>query len=256
MRTILRWIVRVTVTLIFICVLLAVTLVLLKDVLAKSLTERNLRAGTGMDAQIARMEIGLATPTMNMEGLKIYNPVNFGGGTMIDLPEMRMEYDIDAAGKGKIRLKTLRMHLAELHIVKDKNGVSNLDLLEKHSKERTRSSKEKGTSRDGNFDGIDTLYLTIDRLKITDLGDARKNQVLDIGMKDVVMQNMKTDEDIKGRFLWALLPVLATNVVVRENLAPSLGDFFKAPKKAKRPRADSGVQTPVPARQQNGSPKP
>ena len=248
MRTILRWLIRAAVTLIFICVLLAVALVLLKDVLAKSLTERNLRDGTGMDAQIARMEIGLATPTMNMEGLKIYNPAGFGGGTMLDLPELRLEYDLDAAGKGKVRLKTLRLHLAELHIVKDKNGVSNLDLLEKQSKERQRRSKEKDASREDIFDGIDTLYLTFDQLKITDLADARKNQVLNIGMKDVVMQNMKTEEDIQGRFLWALLPVLATNVTVRENLAPSLGDLFKAPKKARRPRADAGVPAPVPAR--------
>jgi len=246
MRTILRWVIRVTVTLIFICVLLAVALVLLKDVLAKSLTERNLRDGTGMDAQIARMEIGLATPTMNMEGLKIYNPANFGGGTMLDLPEMRLEYDIDAAGKGKVRLKTLRVHLAELHIAKDKNGVSNLDLLEKHTKERKRRNNEKDINRVDNFDGIDTLYLTIDRLKITDLANPQNNQIINVGMKDVVMQNMKTEEDIQGRFLWALLPVLATNVTVRENLAPSLGDLFKAPKKAKRPRADSGAPAPAP----------
>lgn len=251
MRTILRWIIRITFTLIFICVLLAVLAVLLKDVLAKSLTERNLRDGTGMDAQIARMEIGLATPTMNMEGLKIYNPAGFGGGTMLDLPEMRIEYDVNAAGYGKIRLKTLRMHLAELHIVKDKNGVSNLDLLDKHSKERKHRNKQKDTSREDNFDGIDTLYLTIDRLKVTDLADPRKNQVLNIGMKDVVMQNMKTEEDIKGRFLWAMLPVMLTNTVVRENLAtstsdfPSLSDLFKTPKKPKRPRADAGVLTPA-----------
>jgi len=247
MRTILRWIIRVTVTLIFVCVLLVVVLVLLKDVLAKSLTERSLRDGTGMDAQITRMELGLATPTLNMEGLKIYNPANFGGGTLLDLPEMRMEYDTDAAGKGKLRLKTLRVHLAELHIVKDKNGVSNLDLLEKHTKERQRRNKEKDTNRVDNFDGIDTLYLTIDKLRLTDLADARKNQVLNIGMKDVVMQNMKTTDDFQARFMWAMLPVMLTNTAVRENLAPSLGDFFKTPKKSKRPRVDPGAPTPAPA---------
>jgi len=248
MRTILRWIIRVAITLIFICVLLVVALVLLKDVLAKSLTERNLRDATGMDAHIASMEVGLATPTMNMEGLKIYNPAGFGGGVMLDLPEMRVEYDANAAGNGKIRLKTLRMHLAELHLVKDKNGVSNLDLLDKHTKKKRDGHKDKDVSLGDNFDGIETLYLTIDKLRITDLTNPRNNQIINVGMKDVVMQNMKTTEDIQGRFLWALLPVLATNDVVRENLAPSLGDFFKAPKKAKRPRADSGVPPLAPAR--------
>ncbi len=248
MRTILRWIIRATVTLIFSGVLLVVALVLLKDVLAKTLTERNLRDGTGMDAQITRMELGLATPTMNMQGLKIYNPAGFGGGSLLDLPEMRMEYDIDAAGQGKIRLKTLRVHLAELHLVKDKNGVSNLDLLDKHAQERKRRNKEKDPSAGDNFDGIDTLYLTIDRLRFTDLADARKNQVLNIGLKDAVMQNLKTQDDITGKLMWALLPVLSTNEVVRENLFPALGDIFKASKKAKRPRAEAGSPVPAPAR--------
>jgi hypothetical protein len=192
------------------------------------------------------MEIGLATPTMNMEGLKIYNPAGFGGGTFLDLPLMRMEYDADAAGTGKVRLKTLRVHLAELHIVKDKNGVSNLDLLDKHSKERKRRNKDKDRSRDDSFAGIDKLYLTIDTLRLTDLADARKNQVFNLGMKDVVMQNMKTEEDMQARFLWAMLPVMITNAMVRENLMPGMSDFLKAPKKARPPRTPAGTAPPVP----------
>ena len=140
------------------------------------------------------------------------------------------------------------MHLAELHIVKDKNGVSNLDLLEKHTKERQRRNKEKDTNRVDNFDGIDTLYLTIDKLRLTDLADARKNQVLNIGMKDVVMQNMKTTDDFQARFMWAMLPVMLTNTTVRESLAPSLGDFLKTPKKIKRPRTNPAVPAPAPVR--------
>ena len=90
MKTFFKWVLRILVTLFFLGVLLAVVAVLLKDVIAKSLAEKNLRDNTGMDAKIERMEVGLATPTVNLEGLKIYNTVDFGGGTLI-APEAEVD---------------------------------------------------------------------------------------------------------------------------------------------------------------------
>lgn len=222
MKTFLRWTIRIIVTLLFVCVVLMVLFILLKDVLAKNLAEKGLRDGTGMDARIAKMEIGLATPTISMEGLKIYNPPDFGGGTLLDLPELRMEYDPDAVGRGKVGFKTMRIHLAELHVVKDKNGVSNLDLLEKHSRQRKRDPKDKDRSLGDSFSGIDVLYLTIDRVRMTDLGDPRKNQVINVGIKDEEMKNMKSEEDLKARFLLALVRVMLTNPELKKDLTPLL----------------------------------
>jgi len=45
-----------------------------------------------MDARIEKMEVGLATPTVNLEGLKLYNTADFGGGTFLEMPELRVEY--------------------------------------------------------------------------------------------------------------------------------------------------------------------
>ena len=47
---------------------LAVVGVLLKDIIAKTVAERNLRDTTGLDAKISKLEVGLATPTAIMVG--------------------------------------------------------------------------------------------------------------------------------------------------------------------------------------------
>ncbi|HWN96783.1 MAG TPA: hypothetical protein VNT99_17270, partial [Methylomirabilota bacterium] len=64
MRTFFKWLVRIGVTLFLLAITLLVIAVLLKDVIAKSIAERNLRDSTGMDAKISKLEVNLSTPTV------------------------------------------------------------------------------------------------------------------------------------------------------------------------------------------------
>jgi len=200
MKTFFRWLFRTVVTLIFLFIVLVVVGVLLKDVIAKSLAERNLRNNTGMDAKIEKMEVGLATPTVSLEGLKLYNTPDFGGGTFLEMPELRIEYIPDGIRDGKLRLKTVRLHIAEVNIVKDKNGKTNVEMLEKESKRKARGEKDKTDKPGIDFGGIDTLYLTVGKLKITDLANPKNNQEINVGLKDEVGRNLKTEADLTGWF--------------------------------------------------------
>src|SRR5688500_2313291 len=92
MKTLFRWLVRLAVTLVLLSIVLVVVALLLKDVIAKNIAERNLRSETGLDAKISKLEVGLLTPTLNLEGMKLYNAAEFGGGTFLEMPELRMEY--------------------------------------------------------------------------------------------------------------------------------------------------------------------
>src|SRR6185503_5385568 len=143
MKTFFRWTIRIVVTLVFLLIVLAVVGVLLKDIIAKSLAERNLRDNTGMDAKIEKMEVGLMTPTVNLEGLKLYNNPDFGGKTFLEMPELRMEYVPDDIRGGKLHLKTVRLHIAEVHIVKSKDGRTNFEEVQKETKRKARGEKEK-----------------------------------------------------------------------------------------------------------------
>jgi len=200
MRTFFKWLVRIGVTLFLLAITLLVIAVLLKDVIAKSIAERNLRDSTGMDAKISKLEVNLSTPTVNLEGLKLYNTPEFGGSTFLDLPELRIEYVPGDFRDGKLRFKTVRLHLAEVHVVKNKSGKTNIDLLQKESKKKSAGQKEKTNTPGVDFGGIETLYLTVGRIRITDESDPRNNEVIEIGIKDEVGKNLKDEAAITQWF--------------------------------------------------------
>ena len=154
MKFLFKWLFRIGVTLVCLFVLLVVVAVLFKDIIAKSVAERNLRDSTGMDAKISKLEVGLGTPTVNLEGLKLYNTPDFGGSTFLDLPELRVDYLPDDIRDGKLRFKTLRLNLAEVHIVKNKQGKTNLEMLQKQTKKTSSGRKTKSDTPGVDFGGI------------------------------------------------------------------------------------------------------
>jgi uncharacterized protein involved in outer membrane biogenesis len=207
MKSLFKWLVRLAITLVLLVIVLLVGFVVLKDPVVKAIAEHNLRAETGMDARISKLEVNFGSPTVNLEGLKLYNPPEFGGSTFIDLPELRVEYATDDIMDRKLHFKTLRINLAEVHIVKNKQGKTNLEMLEENGKAKKRDAeKRKKTDSPGvDFGGVDTLYLTIGRIRITDESDPRNNEVIELGIKDEVGKNLKNEEDMRQWFSGVLL---------------------------------------------------
>lgn len=210
MRKILKWLIG----LFIVFVVLVVALLLLKDVLIKSIAESQIRAQTGMDVKIGKLEVALSSPTITMESFKLYNTSEFGGSTFVDLPELHVEYDRDALLARKIHLKLVRFNLAEMNIVKNQNGQTNVvELLAKvQQKEDTKAAKT--TKPVVEFTGVDTLNITLGKVKLTDLKDPAKNKQFDIGLKNEVVRSVTSQADL----LNVVFKVLYKNGV------PLLGD--------------------------------
>jgi len=213
MKTLFKWAFRIGVALVLFLVVLVVVGLLLMDPIAKSLAERNLRDSTGMDAKISKLEIGLATPTVNLEGLKLYNLPEFGGSTFLDLPELRVEYTPGEIRDGKLHFKTLRLHLAEVHVVKNKQGRTNLEVLQNETKKKSSRKKDGSDTPGVDFGGIDTLYLTVGRIRITDESDPRNNEVIEVGIKDEVGQNLQDEAALTQWFNGVLLRMAIRDAV-------------------------------------------
>src|SRR5690242_6421016 len=120
-KFIFRWLFRAFILLI----VLAVALVLLKDTLIKSFVENRLRKQTGLEVKIDKLEVGMFSSIINMEGFKIYNSPEYGGAPFIDLPELHVEYDRDALALRKFHLNLVRFNLAEVLVVEGKDGKTN-----------------------------------------------------------------------------------------------------------------------------------
>jgi hypothetical protein len=183
--------------------------VLLKDVIAKSLTERDLRDSTGMDAKITKLEIGLATPTANLEGLTLYNPPEFGGGTFLEMPELRVEWLPGELKAGKVHFKTLRLNLSEVHIVRNKAGKTNIEAV--HKSVSNKKSGKGGFDVPGvDFAGVDTIYLKVGRIKYTDESNSKNNVEFNLGSREDVGRNLKTEKEIEQWFQLSLFKMALT----------------------------------------------
>jgi hypothetical protein len=185
-------------------IVLAVAAVLLKDTAARALAEQRIRRETGLDARIGKLEFSLLEPKMRFENLVLYNPAEFGGSAFIDVPEMHLEYYRDALAYGRTRLKLLRLNVRELNIVESAAGRTNLvDLLHRVAPETLdRSGK---TNSSGAFQGIDMLNLTVGKVRYTNLRLPKRNQEMEVNLRNEIVQNVRTEQDLAAILFKVLL---------------------------------------------------
>ena len=191
MKKLFKWLFR----LILVLVLLAVVLVLLLDPIAKALAERQIREQTGLGVKIGKVSIGLRSPTLALENFKLVNSRDFGGSTFIDVPELDVQYDLQAIRAKKVHLNLLRVNLGELHIVQNKDGKTNLQALQERQKQREQASGSSGSK--ARFEGIDTLKLTIGKLKFTSEKTPANNEETYVGYKNETVKNVHSFKDLE-----------------------------------------------------------
>lgn len=193
-----RWVFR----LLLLAVVLAVALLLSKDYLIKSYLEYRFHAETGLEARIGSFELALGAPTLTMENFTLYHPAQFGGGPFLVLKELHVEYDRDALASQKLRLHLVRLNLAEIDVVEDQSGQNSLQLLQGYLAQKTVPQKSESSL---DFAGIDTLNLTLGRLKFHSMRPGVPDREIDLGVKNEIIQNVKTASDLNAVMLRILL---------------------------------------------------
>lgn len=184
-------------------VVLVVAAVLLLDRIAREVAENRIRAETGMGVKIGKLSIGLLNPTVTIENFKMYNTAEFGGSQCLDIPELHVEYDPQAARAGKVHLKLVRFNLAEVDVLQDKNGHSNFDQMQKRNATvlKSGSSTNSHSSFSGapvQFTGIDTLNLTLQKARFGRIDQPRQQRAINFGITNQIFHNIKSEDDLMG----------------------------------------------------------
>jgi len=190
MKLLFRWLFR----LVILVIVLAVAALLLKDPILKSFAEHRLRAGTGMEATIGRLEVGLFTPTITVENLRLFNPPEFGGTPLIDLPELRLEYDPSALRAGQLHFRTVRLNLRQVNVVENKAGLQSTEVLHSQIQQQVAGAHPERVRL--TFTGIDTLNLTVGQLRFLSYRDPTRNWERDIGFQNEVAHNIRNESDL------------------------------------------------------------
>jgi uncharacterized protein involved in outer membrane biogenesis len=197
MKWIFKWLMR----LFILAVVLIVIFFLSLNSILRVMVEHNIRAQTGMDAEIGKFSIGFVGPTVEIKDLKIYNPPSFGGTLFLDIPEIHAEFDRAALLRHEFHLTLLRFNLGELDIVKSQIGQTNifaLGIALPLKKSGNGKTTPANVFQNTQFPHIDVLNVSIGTAKFIDLKDQRNNHEQNIGVENCIIPNVKSPADLAG----------------------------------------------------------
>ncbi|HZQ46794.1 MAG TPA: hypothetical protein VFC07_07285 [Verrucomicrobiae bacterium] len=224
-----KWLFRWAFRLLVLLVVLAVAAVLLLNPVAKEITEYRIKRETGMDVKIGKLNISILNPGVTIENFVLYNSAEFGGSPFIDLPELHVEYERGNFFAHKSHYKLIRINLAQLNVVEDKKGRTNLEILEKMFPEDNGGSGATNKIPKGLKVGrIDTLNLTLGKATFMSMNQPRQVDELRMNVHNQVVTNIKADQDLSS----VLLAVLIRNgMTLTGNGAGWLGRIAAPPAK-------------------------
>ncbi len=196
-------------------VVLLVIFILSLDTILRVMVQKNIRAQTGMEAEIGKFHLGLLEPVVTIKNLKLHNPVDFGGTPFLVIPEIHVEYDRAALAANQIHITLLRFNLGELDIVRNAAGKTNLfelglalpnkAALNRETLNKSKSLDELKQRTGMNFQGVDELRVSFGTAKYIDLADSKNNREQNIGIENTLVKNVKTPADLAGLVLFVAL---------------------------------------------------
>jgi len=200
-RVVIRKLLRWTIGTLLAIIALLIVVVLARDPFLKAAAERSIEEETGLRAVIGELTTTLSSGTLHVRDLKLYNPVEFGGTLMADVPELLVDLNAEKAANGKLHFRNLKLVLSELNVVKNASGRLNIDGVEKRVRERMHERKRsRGEKFKFEFAGISQMQLTLRKVFYTDLNPPARTRTLDLAVQDEVVTGLNTEEDL-GR--WA-----------------------------------------------------
>ena len=152
-------------TLAVVVVTVLVGLAILKNGIAKFAVIHGVKAVAGLGVSIDSLDLGLLTTRVSVKGVKVLNPKGFDEPVMVLMPELYVDYDVGAFLKGKTHLEVVRLNLNELTVVKNAEGLVNIQSL-KVVKEQQPSAQKPATKPSPLQ--IDLLELQIGRVVYKD----------------------------------------------------------------------------------------
>ncbi|MCU0784733.1 MAG: hypothetical protein MUF81_11955 [Verrucomicrobia bacterium] len=189
MKWLFKWVFRM----ILLLAVLIVALILSKDAILRALVERQIRSQTGMDVKIGKFSAGILSPVVNIEKFKLYNPPEFGGTPFLDIPELHVEYDRLALANRKLHITLLRLNVAELNVVKNEAGHTNL--ASARWKVPSRGAGRRGELQ---FPVIDVLNLSVGKAHFIDLKHPKHNREYRPNLQNQIFKDVKSADEVNG----------------------------------------------------------
>jgi uncharacterized protein involved in outer membrane biogenesis len=218
-----KWLFKWALRIFVLTVVAVVLLLVFKDSIFCAIAEHQIRAETGMDVKIGRFSSGIFSPVVTVENLKLYNTPEFGGTEFLIIPELHIELDPDALAQQKLRIKLMRFNLAELDVVKNQAGQTNIvSMLAKMPKGKLAPHGIHVGGKKFDFEGIDVLNLSLGRMRFIDLKNRNNDRDVTVNIDNQVFNNVKTEGDVYGMMFLIWLRSGGASLVKPRDIANDL----------------------------------
>lgn len=154
-------------------VVLVVVLFVFRNQVIKAAISAGTKQVTGLNLEIAKLDVDLSKTFVEVSGLRLENPSDFQDRTMVDLPLVYINYHLGDILKGNIHLEDLKLHLKEVSVIRNKDGKLNLDALKVAQQQPAQPKEPAKPSEPGKPAPapkiqIDNLDLKIERVIFKD----------------------------------------------------------------------------------------
>ena len=193
------------------------------DWIVKRTIQSRVNASGVAEVEIGSLNIGLFSPHLEVRDLKVFGQSQFGGVQLLDLPELRVEYDREALKLQELKFRLVRIRMNELTLMDGFSGgqTNMFQRMQGYSElvvaytnrigELTNRIDLDRAQRVGNmtFRGIERLELTLGRVRFVDVKDPLSEKMAALNINRRVMTNIA---DLPG------LAPLAMELLVRTTL--------------------------------------
>ncbi len=186
-------------------------ILLARNTIVKFSIEKAVTIVTGVRVDIGRLDIGILKPVVHIEQLQLLNPENFSDRVMIDVPEIYVRYHLPSIIAGNFYFPQIRLSIEEVTVIKNAQGVLNLDALKSVQSQKKDSvvEKSKETQESDLMPKIkiDELHLRIGRVIYKDYSKKRDPEIMmfNINLKEVY-------RDVND-------PLVLVNLIITRSLA-------------------------------------
>ncbi|MCK9554813.1 AsmA family protein [bacterium] len=214
-------------TVIVIILVVVAGLIVFKDTIIKGAIEKAVKDMTGLQLTMESLAIGLQNQTVDIKGLKLRNPAEFEDKIMFDFPAIYVDCDVKAMLKKHVHLEDMKIHLAELSVIKNAKGELNLNALkvvaekgEKPAEAKKVAAEKPAETRPMTWQ-IDKLRLKIDKAVYKDYSKGKTPEVYSFDINiDEEFENI-TDP-------YKLVTLLVTRTLAKTTIAQLANFNLKA----------------------------
>ena len=188
---------------ILIVVVVLFALGIAKDFALKIAIESAASFVVGAPARIGHFSLSLLTSRVQIKNFRLYNPPGFPQEAMVDIPLIKVAYDLPALFKGKLHLPEMNINLSKLVLIRDKEGELNVDALKvaqapaKTEEKPKEKPQEKKSSKPMAMQ-LDVVTMTLGRVVVKDYSKGGKVSILayDIGVKNKEFKDITSPEQL------------------------------------------------------------